>query len=227
MVIRLKDSKRFVDIRSGDRQYYGGNQACYDWEGDRKKEAVARNAGCGTVAAANITAYLAGSRPEYGGLYPYSDYSKKNYLLHMKEMYQYVTPFHIGEIPLGVWPIERMAKGVERYARSRGVKLGAVRHHGLFNRKNVIQYIADGLENDSPVAMLVGLSRLRKAKVTYYDGRRIMEKMSLHWVTITELSVNERKHMGKVKASTWGGWTELDLDDYLDEWIYEGILYFQ
>ena len=62
MVIRLKDSKRFVDIRSGDRQYYGGNQAWYEWEGDRKKEAVARNAGCGTVAAANITAYLAGSR---------------------------------------------------------------------------------------------------------------------------------------------------------------------
>ena len=75
--------------------------------------------------------------------------------------------------------------------------------------------------------MLVGLSRLRKAGVTYYDGRRIMEKMSLHWVTITELSVDERKHMAKVKASTWGGWTELDLDDYLDEWIYEGILYFQ
>ena len=45
MVIRLKDSKRFVDIRSGDRQYYGGNQAWYEWEGDRKKEAEARNAG--------------------------------------------------------------------------------------------------------------------------------------------------------------------------------------
>lgn len=227
MIIGLKDSNRFVDIRSGGSQYYGGNQAWYEWDGDAGKEAVARKAGCGTVAAANITAYLAASRPEYGELYPYLDYSKRNFLLHMKEMYRYVEPFHMGGLPLGVWPVERMAKGVERYARSRGVRLGAVWYHGFFNRKNVIRYIADGLERDSPVAMLVGLGRLRKAWVSYHDGRKTMEKMSLHWVTVTEMSVNEREHTARVKASTWGGWTELELDDYLDEWIYEGLLYFQ
>ena len=227
VIIGLRDSERFVEIQSGDKQYYGGNQAWYEWEGDQRKEAVARKAGCGTVAAANIAAYLAGCDPKYGGLYPYLDYSKKNYLLHMKERYRYVKPFHIGEIPLGVWPVERMANGVKRYARSRGVKLSAVWHHGFFNRKNVIRYIAEGLGKDSPVAMLVGLGRLRKARVTYCDGRNAMEKMSLHLVTVTELRIHERENTARVKASTWGGWTELDLDDYLDEWIYEGLLYFQ
>lgn len=222
----LRDSERFVDITDGNRRYYGGNQAWFEWGGDRKKEIVARKAGCGVVAAANIAAYLAGSNPDYRGLYPYPGYTKEDYILHMKEMYEYIPPFHLGEIPLGVWPVERLARGMKRFSASRGVRIRPVWCRRIFNRRNMIRYIADGLNGDCPVAMLVGMGRLKKSAVTYYDGRVVMENMKLHWVTVTELKVNEAEKTATVKVSTWGGWAELDLDAYLDEWIYEGILYF-
>ena len=57
VIIGLRDSERFVEIQSGDKQYYGGNQAWYEWEGDQRKEAVARKAGSETVDAPNISAY--------------------------------------------------------------------------------------------------------------------------------------------------------------------------
>ena len=64
----LHRAERFVEIRGKDGLHYGGDQAWFSWEGREGQSHVARQGACGTVALANIAAYLAESNPEaYGG----------------------------------------------------------------------------------------------------------------------------------------------------------------
>ncbi len=131
--VYLRKEEPFVNIEGEKGWHYGGNQAWFTWEGRQWQSHVARQGACGTVALANIAAYLARSNPVYAGLYPYPDYRKVNFLTHMAELYRYVKPFHIGKFPLGIWPVSRLAGGMERFARERGVKLQAV-WRGLVGR---------------------------------------------------------------------------------------------
>lgn len=225
ITVCLKDSQNFVRITNGENYYYGGNQAWYEW-GNKKKNFISRNGACGTIAAANITAYLASHHTKYTSLYSYSDYMQSNFILHMKELYQYIAPYHIGEKPLGVWPISRLADGIEAFSRDRNVKLKAVWKNKKFNFNNIIEYIAEGLERDLPVAMLIGTNGFYPAAVHYFDKRSSSEKLWMHWVTITELNIDKDSHIAKVKVSTWGGWAELNLNHFLKEFFYGGLLYF-
>lgn len=226
--ITLSDSKRFVEITDGNTKYYGGNQDWFDWL-DTEKNDNARLGGCGTVASANIVAYLAKHNSTYANLYKYSDYKKSNFLLHMKEMYEFVTPRHIGKKTLGVWPVSVLADGIERFASNKGVELNAVRKYDSFTRDNIIEYIKEGLEKDSPVAMLIGAGGSSNVTITYPNGRKDTgTSFVLHWVTITELEINEINNKAKVKVSSWGGWGEVDLDEYIqNEWLYQGLQYFE
>lgn len=229
-IICLKDSLNFVKITDGTLSYYGGNQAWYEW-GNRKKNLIAKNGACGTVAAANITAYLARHHKKYASLYPYSQYRLSDFILHMNEMYHYISPYHIGKKPLGVWPVSRVAKGTERFSRDRGAKLNAVWKNTSFNLEHIVEYIAEGLEKNSPVAMLIGTNGYSNVPVYYFNGTSSLETIWMHWVTITELTIekkqNEIPYTAKVKVSTWGGWAELDLNYFLKEYIYQGLLYFE
>ncbi len=222
----LGDSQRFVQVRDRNARYYGGDQAWYEWEGDRKKTSLARKGACGTVASANITAYLAAHNPKCAGLYPYPDDTKENYILHMKEMYRYVAPRHIGGWPLGIWPISMVQKGVEAFARDRGIHLEAVRSPAPFDKRNVIGYIKRGLESDSPVAMLIGANALEGVEISYFNGYSYSQRISMHWVTITEMETEGVCGRARVKVSTWGGWAQIDLDQFLGEPVYGGLLYF-
>lgn len=224
MIVKLKGSEQFIPITEGNHRFYGGNQAWFSWKDRKNKTLAAQKGGCGTVASANITAYLAQNSSQYASLYAYQDYTKNSYLLHMKEMYEYVSPYQIGSTPLGVWPIGRLADGVERFARDRGVNLYAVWQDKTFNRENVIQYIGEGLKRDLPVAMLVGMNPLKQVTTIYDGGESSREDMRLHWVTITELQIHGDQ--ARVKVSTWGGFAELDLDEYMKERVYGGVLYF-
>lgn len=226
--ITLSDSKRFVEITDGNTKYYGGNQDWFDWL-DTEKNDNARFGGCGTVASANIVAYLAKHNSTYANLYRYSDYKKSNFLLHMKEMYDFVTPRHIGKKTLGVWPVSVLADGIERFASNKGVELNAVNKFDSFTRDNIIEYIKEGLEKDSPVAMLIGAGGSDNVTITYPNGRKDQDNsFVLHWVTITELEINEINNKAKVKVSSWGGWGEVDLDEYIqNEWLYQGLQYFE
>jgi len=229
--IALSDSKRFVEIVDEEgKKYYGGNQAWYKWPNDKKKEKVAQEGGCGTVASANIVAYLARHNSKYKEMYAYSDYTKANFLLHMEDMYEYVTPRHIKSQPLGVWPIGMMEDGIEKFARDRDVELHAVsKYLYSFTRETIIDYIKEGLEKDSPVAMLIGTGGSNNVTITEPDGSEISgNSFKLHWVTITELEVDEINDTAKVKVSSWGGWGEVDLDEYIqNEGVYQGLLYFE
>lgn len=49
-----------------------------------------------------------------------------------------------------------------------------------------------------------------------------------HWVVITELKVDKIQDSVKVKVSTWGGYSYLDLEDFIDgESVYGCLLYFK
>ncbi|MFW6678933.1 N-acetylmuramoyl-L-alanine amidase family protein [Lacrimispora sp. AGF001] len=226
--ITLRDSKRFVEITDGSTKFYGGDQSWFDWLDDEKRN-NAKYGGCGTVASANIVAYLAKHKSSYADLYKYPDYKKTNFLLHMKEMYEYVTPHHIGEKTFGVWPVSVLVDGIERFASDKGVELNAVKKYDYFTRENIIDYIKEGLEKDSPVAMLIGAGGSRNVTITYpNDDEADGNSFKLHWVTITELELDETNDKAKVKVSSWGGWGEVDLDEYIQgEWLYQGLRYFE
>lgn len=226
-VIRLRGWERFVTVVGEDGRHYGGNQAWFSWTGYRMRTHVARRGACGTVALANIAAYLAGCGREYAGLYSYPDYTKASFLRHMEDMYGYVRPYHIGRLPLGIWPVCRLAGGMERFARDRGVGLRAVWRDGGFSRENVFRYIAEGLKKDRPVAMLTGTHKIRQVEVTYPDRGIYAEDVSMHWVTVTGLEVSGEDGTVRLGVSTWGGYALLDLDEYMKERIYAGAVYFE
>lgn len=220
----LREAEQFVWITGENGCHCGGNQAWFEWKGQESRSHVARQGACGTVALANIAAYLAGKDPAYKGLYPYPDYSKASFLAHMEDLYGYVAPYHIGRFPLGVWPIGRLAAGMERFARDRGVTLHAARRDWFFSRRNVLRYVTEGLESDCPVAMLVGTHRLRQVEVAYPGRGSCKEDIGLHWVTVTGLETDGETV--RFEVSTWGGRAVLNLDEYMKEKVYAGKMYF-
>ena len=224
-VVAIRDAERFVEIWDGDIRYYGGYQGWY-------KEKLARDGACGTVAAANITAYMAGRDEKYKQLYGYDDFSKGNFLAHMNEMYEFLKPFRIPftEIPLGIWPMGRFEKAVEKFAKEKGTAFNGVRDFSHFTRENVINYIENGLKKDAPVAMLIGFNnRLNDIEVMQPNGHSwIQSSFETHWVVITELKTDDITGKSIAKVSTWGGYSYLDLDAYLKgEKVYQCLLYFE
>ncbi|WP_349672895.1 hypothetical protein [Lacrimispora sp.] len=87
----------------------------------------------------------------------------------------------------------------------------------------------NGSPVDSPVSMLIGAGGSSNVTITYPNGRKDTgTSFVLHWVTITELEINEINDKAKVKVSSWGGWGEVDLDEYIqNEWLYQGLRYFE
>lgn len=221
----LRRAESFVRIAGEDGQHYGGNQAWFAWEGRGWQSHAARQGACGTVALANIAAYLAQGSPAYEGLYPYPDCRKANFLAHMMDLYGYVRPFRVGRFPLGIWPVSRLAGGMERFARERGVKLQAVWRGWGFSRENVLRYVWEGLQKDKPVAMLVGTHKLKQVEVVLPGRGSYKQDISLHWVTVTGVATDGGAV--KLRVSTWGGQALLDLDEYVKERIYAGAVYFE
>lgn len=225
LTIALRDSEKFVEIWDGDTNYYGGRQGWYNNE-------VAQNGACGTVAAANITAYMAINDEKLSDLYNYSNFEITNFYIHMIDMYEYLSPWYIPFInqPLGIWPMSKFRKGVENFAKDKGVVLDGVYDDSEYNKENVVRYITRGLQNDAPVAMLIGFNYdMENIKVTQPNGYSwIQSSFKTHWVTITEMEIDTIKNKVTLKVSTWGGYSYLDLDSFIDgERIYECLLYFQ
>lgn len=241
-ITALKDSVRFIEILDEDGKiYYGGDQ---DWY----REKVAMDGACGTVAAANITAYLFFYDKKYYGLYNYSDYSKTSFVAHMYDVYKYLSPYRIPfkNYPLGIWPMSKFKRGVEKFAESRNASLKGqgmekyvigkkVLYKGggdgfKFDRNNITEFIKKGLESNSPVAMLIGFNKnLKNILVQQPNGYSFVQSsFATHWVTITELKEDKINDKVTVKVSTWGGFSYLDLDDYIDgETVYSCLVYFK
>ncbi|AEV70485.1 hypothetical protein [Acetivibrio clariflavus] len=225
------DLKEFVLIAgSGGVIYYGGDQSWFDTK-------VGRQSGCGTVAAANTTAYLALKNPELKALYSgnnLDNITKDDFIVHMNQVYKYVEPLKMpffvqpaGGIPFLSW----YADGVIRYAKSKGISLRAHwnKREPTFN--NAVQYIKDGLRKDCPVALVNWRnSKLKSIPWTNPDtGITSNQDFQIHWVTITGL--HDYRPIGQVyiDVSSWGSKATLNFNDVWsnnDILGYAGMIYF-
>lgn len=222
-VYKLSDSDKFVQISDGNgKWYYGGNQEWYSNDFNK-------NGGCGCVAAANILAYMAKTNEKYKALYPYETYDKTDFVPFMTTMCDYVKIRNLFGIALGVWPASRLTDGIIEYAKTRSVTLSKVTDYSsLFNLQNVSTYIKNGLEKDLPVAMLISLnSKLNNIVYTYPDGATRRNSFERHWVTITELEIDEIKNTYTVKVSSWGAVAYIDLKDFVCGFPFEAVYYFE
>ncbi len=156
------------------RTTFGGDQEWYadEWH---------RRAGCGPTCAANVAAYLAQTRPEMRALYAGEGMLKGQFSAHMEEMYKYVTPGN-----MGLNRVEMFTKGMEDFAKSRGVHLTA--HvfdvHGNMHKSRppvseLAEFVRAGLAADCPVAFL----NLTKGRVKNLQG--------WHWITITSADLED------------------------------------
>lgn len=226
-IAALRDSDTFLRISSENHIFYGGDQA---WFADT----VGQYGGCGTVAAADITAYLAFHHPELETLYwKKRELSRQEFLHHMEALYRYVRPWKVPFVSkmrpprryvdragrewcfgwtFGVWPMGRLVRGVERFAGARGVYLKGRVTRSFRSLDRLTGFLAESLERDCPVAMLIGRKpRYGGELVTRPDGSCWRQRsFGLHWVVVTELEKRGDRIM--VRVSTWGGWAWLDLE---------------
>lgn len=147
---------------------FGGNQEWYaeDW---------GRKAGCGPTCAANITAYLALTRPALRRLYAGDQMSRGQFAAHMETLFRYVTPGSMGLNRLDMY-----TQGMDSYTKSLGLRLQAHVFDvpGNLNRARpsadaLADFVQAGLVSDCPLAFL----NLSNGKVRNLQG--------WHWITIT------------------------------------------
>ena len=158
------------------RTSFGGDQEWYadEWH---------RRAGCGPTCAANVTAYLALTRPELRALYAGEDMRKSFFSAHMEDVYQFVTPGN-----MGLNRVEMYTLGMADFARSRGLSLKehVFEVHGNMRRdrppvSELAEFVRAGLASDCPVAFL----NLTKGRVKNIQG--------WHWLTITGADISDTR----------------------------------
>lgn len=212
----MTDERDFLRITGDGQVWYGGDQ---EWFGFT----VGKYGGCGTVAAANVTAYLALHIKALRKLYEPSDLKKDNFCFHMNQIYEWVKPWKLPFVnknrpvwktfgwTFGVWPIGLLIRGVERYAKMRGLRLTGKKMSSRRPMEELEGFIRESLGRDCPVALLIGrMPRYERELVTRPDGFCWRQThFAMHWVVVTELTKMDEKVM--VKVTTWGGYTWLDL----------------
>ncbi|WCF07475.1 hypothetical protein NDS46_24690 [Paenibacillus thiaminolyticus] len=199
----------FVPIEYSNGVYsYGGNQNWWD-SGSNQAER-----GCGPVAAANITNYLAKIKDsrKYGKLYSGNTWSLSDFMKHMNTLYDYINPGMFGEVS-----VSDFASKVERYAKDKGVTLSRVTDNSSFTLDNTATYIKAGLSIDSPVATL------NTKKWSNYD-------YEWHWMTITKYYRDPNDNRW-IAVSTWGKRHSIDYRVHFDAmkygWWQGGLMYFE
>lgn len=188
--------------------YFGGDQ---EWYADQWH----RNAGCGPTCAANVTAYLALTRPELRGLYAGEDMRRSLFAAHMEEMYKFVTPGN-----MGLNRVEMYTDGVADFAASRGLSLQShtFEVHGNMRRERspveaLAEFVREGLAADCPVAFL----NLTKG--------RVKNIQAWHWITITSADISDTSL--SAYASDEGNQICFDLRLwYLSTRMRGGLIYF-
>lgn len=198
----------FVPVEYVTNTYsYGGDQGWYD-------TTTKQDRGCGPVAGANITNYLAKIKDstKYGKLYVGNTNSKTDFVAHMNTLYTYVDPGMFGETS-----VSDFTSDVVRFAKDRGVTLSGVYSSASFTLDNVANYIKAGLSINSPVATL----NTKKWSDYEYEW---------HWMTITKYyrDVNDNRW---IAVSTWGQRRSIDYRVHFDAmangWVQGGVMYFQ
>lgn len=196
----LSDSFYFLD----DSDLYGGDQGLFS-------SSVRRETGCGPITGCNILAYHA----KYYGrseLYPYS-WTKQDWKRYQNEM------FGIGG---GIQTLSRFNSMISSYTSLHGYDYGnqsdSYYRNTDSNLTDMCNFIKDQIDNNNPVAMLIGKNS---------SGANYKTDFSKHWVTITGYDFNGESSDPYVKVSSWGEEYDLDLAKLLAErdWIDLDYLY--
>lgn len=199
----------FVPVIIDEGVYsYGGDQGWW-----KKIDNEKYNRGCGPVAAANITNYLAEANPSmYGRLYSPASMSQNDFLRHMDALYDAIKPGLIGEVF-----VMHFKDAVENYARNKNVTLSGVISDAAFTLDNTANYIKDGLRANSPVATL----NTKKFSDYQYEW---------HWMTITKY-FRDTSDNRWIAVSTWGERRGIDYRVHFDAmkwgWVEGGLMYFK
>jgi hypothetical protein len=248
---RLSGEQPFVLIfdkkDSHERHYFGGSQL---WL--LRSNGV--HGGCGTVAAANILAYLALNRGEdWKQLYPFPDTSRDHFIQHMESVYRVVKPLplpnkipwvpgnFIKRIPLslGIPGLSFFSKRLVRYGTVKGVTLFPVwrdrkeRPHLntslQMSLHQAVQYIRQGLGSGCPVAMINTRNPALQAvshRTDELTDATTVNDFQRHWVVITALLENQKTGQVFIEVSSWGYRVNLNLSSLWGKG-YSGLIYFR
>ncbi|UWV47677.1 C39 family peptidase [Acetivibrio thermocellus] len=232
----------FLKIVDDGKVYYGGNQNWF-------QKYTQSFGGCGPTAAANILAYMAMTDPKFAKLYEYDlkNITKADFVKFMEEVYKYVTPLEVpvfshmsdkkgkqaGIPSLGITGLAAFAKGVEKFAKSRGIKLKAKWSGEKPTFDNAVSYIREGLRKNRPVVLL---NMFNPVSMQWSDPETSKIKSMTyerHWVTITGMIENRKTGEVTLEVSTWGGKATLSFNELYNnmdwnEMIFPaGIIYFE
>lgn len=171
-------------------EYFGCNQQWYStfWQ---------RLSGCGPSVATTLLIYLQRSGKIH---FAVSGYDQKDCKLVMDDIWSYVTPTRHG-----VNTSDIFCEGIQRFAKDQGFAIACDRL--VFSRfdeprpalNEAVQFIADGLAQDCPVAFL----NLHNGKVKNLE--------SWHWVSIVGL--DHDASLEKVTLTIFDG-DKADLIDF-------------
>ena len=165
-----------IKDEAAGQSFFGGGQEWYSAEWGRK-------AGCGPTCAANLMLYLALTNPELRPLYQYNEVNRTNFVQHMEELFEFVTPGN-----MGLNRMEMFTDGVTAFAKSRGITL--VPHTfavpgflagGRAEASSLTEFVKDGLSSDCPLGFL----NLTRGRVKNIQG--------WHWITITSADIGENR----------------------------------
>lgn len=197
-----------ITDKTKNEVYYGPDQA---WFTDQWRT----KAGCGPTSAAFVTAYLAFTRPYLRPLYAPSKMVLEEFITHMNDLYQFVTPGL-----MGVNKISLFIKGVIAFASSRNIQLSSHKldvERAPFGQREaspmIADFVADGLSSDCPISFLA-LSNGKEKKLQNW-----------HWITITSAGIDNTEVI--VHASDEGHEIVFDLQLwYKTTNLSGGLVYF-
>jgi len=200
------DHPDFVPVQVPDEElyYYGGFQG---WLTDEGVSTFYANRSCGVTAASNMMQYMSEHVSGKSDLYTQATMYKYDFSAYQKDVYDYLNP-----AIWGIPGIDTMISKVKSFALSEGVVLNEVTSNDTWNETNVRNYIAGGLNSESPVLLVT------------WDS--IIDDLEKHWVTVTKLYGSD----GNITmlTSNWAGKAEYDFSLWVSGGsLYRGVIYFE
>lgn len=218
--VSLKEERFIPVVLNGnpDVIFYGGDQNRFLKYGDRASA-------CGTVAAANLFAYIYRNSAEFKSMLPRSAsvITAEQYLAYMTEVIKYVSPLRIPVLNIPVWGITSSQKFAEmcgRFIKAKNLRMTAyVISNKTSDMDEAAEMIADQLAKDNPVALL-NLRNPGLKNITYTDsyGKTIKTDFQFHWVVIT--SIKKHNDGISVTVSSEGSKAILDFREIWDSKKY-------
>lgn len=180
-----------LSIYDSETVHYGGNQYWFP-------KRFHKLSGCGPVAAANITAYLAKSMPDrFYNLYPHKgDINKKDFISHLINIRKYVRPG-----VMGLTSVHKFRDNVISFAKSKGVSLYSHILYKNANMEEAINFMSEALSQKLPLAILILKHPVKE-----------LDEYTWHWMTITNLNISTKDNKYYISVSTYGELRYIDLD---------------